>query len=260
MHAKIPLAFLLVAVASGGLAAQASEPAFTGDFVFRWLTEPNGRHRQMQLLGEVSFFDGEKNWDVPVDTIVDGASIPPVLWSFAGSPFVGNYRRASVIHDHYCTLTVAPPNVVHWMFYNAMLADGVDGVEALEKYGAVSVYTWLGGGCARGVDAVEDLRSLESPGAFVRTDELLAFTMRLDNLDLSTGARLEAAQHVKMISQVEKPQSFDALVEFRITPSELNLQRMEQAFRQENTTAQEVRELSTLANSVVRNSPANPLQ
>ena len=76
---------------------------FEGDFIFRWLETPDSRHREMELQSEVAFVDNKgKRWIVPTSSKVDGASIPSFLWTFAGSPFVGNYRRASVIHDHFC--------------------------------------------------------------------------------------------------------------------------------------------------------------
>ena len=33
---------------------------------------------------------------------MDGASIPRALWTLVGSPYRGDYRRASIVHDQAC--------------------------------------------------------------------------------------------------------------------------------------------------------------
>ena len=76
-------------------------------------------------------------WKAPKDSKVNGASIPPVLWSSIGSPFVGDYRRASVVHDVACDTRKQPHEAVHLMFYNAMRADGVGWIKANAMYQAV---------------------------------------------------------------------------------------------------------------------------
>ena len=41
-------------------------------------------------------------WRAPADSVVDGASIPRALWTVVGSPYTGDYRRASIVHDVAC--------------------------------------------------------------------------------------------------------------------------------------------------------------
>lgn len=98
--------------------------------------------RKMKLLESVSFVDDtEKVWVAPAGSIIDGASIPRFFWRVIGSPFIGMYRRASVIHDVYCVTRSELYEEVHQMFDNAMRADGVPDVkriamaEAVKKYG-----------------------------------------------------------------------------------------------------------------------------
>ena len=43
----------------------------------------------------------EKQWLVPAGTVVNGATIPFPLWSVIGSPYIGDYRQASVVHDYF---------------------------------------------------------------------------------------------------------------------------------------------------------------
>lgn len=54
--------------------------------------------------------------------------------------FVGDYRRASVVHDYYCYPANRNQNTskqVHRMFYEAMLCDGVKKRRAKKIYKAV---------------------------------------------------------------------------------------------------------------------------
>lgn len=131
--------FVVVAAASTvyfTIPAQAQ--SFSGDFEFAWLDTPNGGHRDMRVLKTVKFKDGNgKVWTVPSKSIIDGASIPRLLWTIAGSPFVGKYRRASVIHDHYCDIRTELQSEVHLMFKEAMFSDGASWWEANSKYTAV---------------------------------------------------------------------------------------------------------------------------
>lgn len=75
---------------------------FSGEPEARWLTE-RGADRDMLLLEDFWYRDPDgKIWQAPSGTIVDGASIPKPLWSTVGSPYTGNYRRASIVHDVAC--------------------------------------------------------------------------------------------------------------------------------------------------------------
>jgi hypothetical protein len=76
---------------------------FTGDPEAVWLTERRAPDRGMRLLAPFSFRDpAGKAWAVPVNHVVNGASIPRALWTLVGSPYTGDYRRASIVHDKAC--------------------------------------------------------------------------------------------------------------------------------------------------------------
>jgi hypothetical protein len=95
----------------------------------------------MKLLAAFVFVDQNgTRWEANIGDKIDGASIPPFLWSIVGSPYVGDYRRASVIHDVYCKSKTRPSKDVHRMFYEAMRADGVPEDQALEFYAAVRLF------------------------------------------------------------------------------------------------------------------------
>ncbi len=117
-------------------AALLDNPHFIGDVVALWL--PDGR--EMKLKENFLYVDKYGvEWQAPINSIVDGASIPRFFWRYIGSPFVGKYRRASVIHDVYCKTKSRPHERVHKVFKEMMLADGVDEFDAHQMYLAVKV-------------------------------------------------------------------------------------------------------------------------
>lgn len=114
-----------------------AQGTFTGRVAVEWLTGQNPE-RDMKLLEPFTFIDGTgRRWRIPAGTVVNGASIPQGFWTLVGSPYTGNYRRASVVHDHYCDTKDEPWQSVHRMFYHAMVAGGVPTLEAKILYGAV---------------------------------------------------------------------------------------------------------------------------
>ena len=118
---------------------------FEGDVKTLWLVEgevgDDGPDRRMQLLADFAFVDPNGvRWEAPAGHIIDGASIPQMLWSLAGDPYTGTYRRASVLHDVACDARTQPAKVVHRMFYDAMVADGTSAAQAVEFYTAVRLF------------------------------------------------------------------------------------------------------------------------
>ena len=65
-----------------------------------WLVEPDGQDREMALLEPFWYRDpsGEL-WVAHAGTVINGTSIPQALWSILGSPYVGEHRRAAIVHD-----------------------------------------------------------------------------------------------------------------------------------------------------------------
>jgi hypothetical protein len=113
---------------------------FEGDVRTEWLVHA-GPDRRMRLLQDFAFVDPRgKRWIAPAGSVVDGASIPRMLWAVAGSPYTGDYRRASVLHDVACVVKSEPSKDVHRMFYDAMICEGVDQSQALEFYAAVRLF------------------------------------------------------------------------------------------------------------------------
>ncbi len=107
---------------------------YTGRPRFEW--DEDGRI--MTLLNRFAFIDDEQLvWSVPAMTRVNGASIPKFAWSILGSPFVGRYRKASVVHDWYCDVRTRGWKATHRMFYEAMRTSKVSGAKARIMYAAV---------------------------------------------------------------------------------------------------------------------------
>lgn len=110
---------------------------FSGRVKVEWLDDG----RDMQLLEELVYTDKNgRKWIALRGAIVNGASIPKVLWSLLGSPFVGKYRRASVIHDVYCDMHLRPAQEVHDVFLEMLLWDGVEEGVARMMYHAVNSF------------------------------------------------------------------------------------------------------------------------
>lgn len=113
---------------------------FIGEVVTKWLHTP-GADRKMKLLEDFTFIDPNgTQWTAPAGHEIDGASIPQFLWSTVGSPFTGDYRRASVLHDYECDMKRHPHKEVHRLFYNAMICDGVNPIRAKYMYQAVRLF------------------------------------------------------------------------------------------------------------------------
>lgn len=128
---------LLLIIISFHLAAIVFAGEFRGRVVVEWL-ENHKQDRDMRLLEDFAYIDNKgKTWLVPKGTVVNGASIPPLFWNMIGPPFVGDYRRASVVHDYFCDSRTEPWQAVHKMFYEASLAGGVKEERAKIMYAAV---------------------------------------------------------------------------------------------------------------------------
>lgn len=110
---------------------------FIGEADLRLLSDG----RSMQLLEDLKFSDASGQvWMARRGDIIDGASIPRFFWRFIGPPFVGKYRRASIIHDVYCNSEVVDSPKVHEMFWEAMRADQTPIIQAVLMWLAVRLF------------------------------------------------------------------------------------------------------------------------
>lgn len=115
---------------------------FSGDPHAIWLTEP-GDDRRMQLLEALEFVDPSgKSWLAPKDALIDGASIPRALWTLVGSPYTGDYRRASILHDVACDNAHGDAKLrreADRMYYHGCRAGGCSIAEATIQFIGVRI-------------------------------------------------------------------------------------------------------------------------
>jgi hypothetical protein len=114
-----------------------STDSFSGEPRTLWLTQL-GDDRDMRLLEHFTFTDpsGEL-WDAPAGSVIDGASIPRALWTLVGSPYTGDYRRASIVHDVACDRAgteMQKRRAADRMFYHACRAGGCSVEQATILY------------------------------------------------------------------------------------------------------------------------------
>ncbi len=98
----------------------------------------NDGSNRVRLLGDLIFIDANgKKWTAPKGYVVDGATIPEFFQGFIGTPYGGQYVLASVIHDVAYDKRLGTWQEVHQVFYDAMLASGVEPRKAALMYMAV---------------------------------------------------------------------------------------------------------------------------
>jgi hypothetical protein len=116
---------------------------FEGTVITEWLRHADD-DRLMRLVEDFTFYErledgSHRAWTASANRKIDGATIPDSFWTIVGPPFVGDYRRASVIHDIACD-DQGPgysSEEAHLAFYRAMRCDGVGKIKALIMYQAV---------------------------------------------------------------------------------------------------------------------------
>lgn len=111
---------------------------FSGTIKAEWCDDGSD---EMILLETCHFIDSKKQiWIAPTGRRINGASIPRILWTLAGSPYTGNGRRASVFHDCAYEDQYRSREETDKMYLEAMLADGTDSEEAYRNYNAVRTF------------------------------------------------------------------------------------------------------------------------
>lgn len=96
----------------------------------------------MALLERFSYIDPDgREWVADAGVTIDGATIPRPLWTLLGSPYTGDYRRASIVHD---VATDHPDSAgarraADRMFFHACRAGGCSLREAIVLYVGVRI-------------------------------------------------------------------------------------------------------------------------
>jgi len=117
--------------------------SFSGNPKTEWLIDNNGADRNMTIIEEFWYLDPDgKKWVAPKGSVINGASIPCPLWSMIGSPYTGDYRRASIVHDVACHDNLINRKDADVMFYHACLAGGCSFHQAKLLYAGVRIGAW----------------------------------------------------------------------------------------------------------------------
>ena len=118
---------------------------FSGNLITEWEC-----HRNMVVKEQFSYTDPSGHeWVVPAGAVANGATIPRPLWSAIGSPFVGAYRRASVVHDYFVgegdnpDVDAPARKKADRMFYQACRSDGCSRKFATMLYIGVRTGSWM---------------------------------------------------------------------------------------------------------------------
>jgi len=128
--------FVLASMFLSAVALSGVQGRFVGKVVVEWLDDPFVP--KLQLREDFGFEDqAGKLWLARQGQVLDGGSIPLVFRDMIGMPFVGNYRRTSIIYDYYCQVMNEPWRDVQRMFYHASLTEGADEVNAKIMYAAL---------------------------------------------------------------------------------------------------------------------------
>ena len=114
---------------------------FNGPLQAEVFINSGNKETRLRLLKPFSYTDATgKVWTVPSGWVVNGASIPKYLWSFVGAPFSGPHLEASVIHDYHCEVRTESWISVHRLFYEGLIASGVETSKAKYMYAAVHYF------------------------------------------------------------------------------------------------------------------------
>jgi Protein of unknown function (DUF1353) len=140
-HRALPvirLSLVIASCCSWMLSAQVSGADDWGKFSTDPVIQLLADGRLAKVVDFFSYTDPRgRVWPVPASSIVNGASIPRVVWSLTGGPWDGKYRNASIVHDIACDEKKHSWKDVHRMYYEACRAGGLGVIEAKAQYWAV---------------------------------------------------------------------------------------------------------------------------
>lgn len=117
---------------------------FSGDPVTVWLRHGGG-DRDMVMREDFWFIDSKgRRWEAKAGEWINGASIPRALWAHLGSPYTGDHRLASIVHDRaYAVATTAAERALaDRMFFEACREGGCSRWQARILYAGLRVGNW----------------------------------------------------------------------------------------------------------------------
>jgi hypothetical protein len=116
---------------------------------------------KFRLLEDLSFLDARgKLWTARRGGIVDDESVTRDLLILGGLPYVGDYRKAAVLHEYFCRTKTEPWKQVHRTLFDASVAEGLTQTQAKVLYAVVYAGSWRwetrGSSCYRSCHAASE--------------------------------------------------------------------------------------------------------
>lgn len=113
----------------------AVESGFLGRVAVEWDDTDLFNRQRLVLLADFGFQDaGGRQWIARKGTALDGTSFSPLFEQLVGLPFVGEHRRAGVLHDYFAQQLTHDWKQVRRLYYEALLAEGLSVNEAKTAY------------------------------------------------------------------------------------------------------------------------------
>ena len=120
---------------------------FSGDPRTLWVTQGDVEDRKMTLLDDFWYDDPQgRRWLAPKGAAIDGATIPRALWALVGSPYTGDYRRASIVHDVACVEAgddIPARRAADRMFFHGCRTGGCSPQDATVLYVGVRIGAFM---------------------------------------------------------------------------------------------------------------------
>ena len=100
--------------------------------------------RSVKLLTAFSYVrPNGKTITAPREFVADGAPIPRIFWRIIGSPFVGLYRDASIIHDYLYRVQTCSRAEADLIFLEGMKTSGVNIFKRHAMHRALRIGGWM---------------------------------------------------------------------------------------------------------------------
>ncbi len=133
---RVGIALSVLALGVGVARVMPAEVAtFLGKVVVEWDDSDVFNRHKIKLLSDFAFKDASgKQWTARQGTELDGASFTPLFEQMVGLPFVGEHRRAGVLHDYYSKQLTEHWKDARRMYYAALLTEGLSENEAKTAY------------------------------------------------------------------------------------------------------------------------------
>ncbi len=131
----VPVALVMVSAGADGAGADAKgKGKFEGHAKLERLDDDPFVAR-FRLISELRFDQaGGDIWVTPSNCILDGRSVPPMFVHLFGHPFEREFRKTAITYDYAVISKYHPWKKAQRMFYEGMLTEGVEPVEAKVVY------------------------------------------------------------------------------------------------------------------------------